>query len=472
MTTSTNGTGLIQSLGIGSGLDIQSLVSQLVAAERAPVETRLTRHASDVATQLSALGTLKGALSGFQSALTSLKTVDQFSARVATSGDESIFTATADSKAVPGSYAIEVQQLAQPEQLISAAFSGGAAAVVGSGTLTLQLGTGSSFSVTLDSSHNTLADVRDAINAATDNPGINATLVYGVSGAQLVLTSDATGAGNTLQVSTSGGDGGLAQLTYATGATSNYTEQQAAQDAIVAISGVVHHSATNVVDAAIDGVTLTLKAKNAGSTASLAVANDRSAVVANIRKFVSAYNNTQSQLATLGKYDAATKKGGPMLGDWLLIGISSEMARGATDRVASAGGAYSSLAAIGITTDSSGQLQLDESKLTAALQANPAAVASLFGASDGIAARLDAKIENLLASDGAIAARNDNLTSAQKSISDDSQKLDEQMAIVQQRYLTQFTALDSLMSQLNATSKYLAQQLTNSASIGKSGSSG
>ena len=73
MTTSTTGTGLIQALGIGSGLDIQSLVSQLVAAERAPVETRLTRQASDVATRVSALGSLKGALSAFQSALEPLQ---------------------------------------------------------------------------------------------------------------------------------------------------------------------------------------------------------------------------------------------------------------------------------------------------------------------------------------------------------------------------------------------------------------
>jgi flagellar hook-associated protein 2 len=463
--SSTTGTGLIQSLGIGSGLDIKSLVAQLVAADRSPVESRLTRKASDVAAQLSALGALKGALSGFQSALQPLKTVGQFAARTATSGDQDIFTATTGTTAVAGAYAVEVRQLALPEQLISNAFSGGATAVVGSGTLTLKLGATSSFSVTLDSTHNTLADIRDAINAASDNPGINATLVYGTGGAQLVLASSDTGAANTIEVSASGGDGGLAQLAYAPGATSHYTASQTARDAIVVISGVEHHNASNVIDSAIDGVTLTLKASNTGSTASLVVANDQNTALANIRKFVSAYNDMQAQFTTLGKYDAATMKGGPLLGDWLLNSVDFSMVRGTTDRVASVAGSTNSLAAIGITTGSDGLLKIDSTKLTAALQANPAGVASMFGATDGIAARLDATVEKILASSGAIAARNANLADAQKSISEDSQKLDDQTAVVQQRYLAQFTALDSLMAQLQSTSNYLTQQLANVSSM-------
>jgi flagellar hook-associated protein 2 len=154
-----------------------------------------------------------------------------------------------------------------------------------------------------------------------------------------------------------------------------------------------------------------------------------------------------------------------MLGDWMLNGISTAMVRGATDRVASAGSAQASLAAIGITTGSDGRLSIDSARLSAALQAGPTAVASLFGASDGIATRLHARIDYLLASDGAIAARNLNLSDAQKRISVDSHRLDDQMAVVQQRYLAQFTALDSLMAQLQSTSNYLTQQLANVSSM-------
>jgi flagellar hook-associated protein 2 len=468
--TSTTGTGLIQALGIGSGLDIQSLVTRLVAAERAPVQARITRQASDVATRVSALGALKGALSAFQGALEPLKSLDDFDVRSAVAGDTNVFGASATGSAAPGAYGIEVQQLAQPEQLISTAFSGGGASVVGSGVLTLQLGSSPSFAVTLDSTHKTLADVRDAINGAAGNNGINATLVYGVNGAQLVLTSRATGAGNTLTVSASGGDGGLARLGYAPGATGNYTEQQAAQDAILLVSGVEHHSASNVVSGAIDGVTLTLKAANKGSSASLTVANDTATVTANIRKFVGAYNAMQSQFARLGSYDAASKSAGPMLGDWLLTDVSSAMVRGATDRVAGVSAGYGALAALGITTDSDGQLQIDDAKLSAALQSSPAAVATLFGGRGGVARRLDERLTSLLASNGAIEARDSNLSSAQKAIDTETTRLDDQMAVVQQRYLAQFTALDSLMSQLQATSNYLTQQLANAASIGNGSS--
>ena len=464
MTTSTNGSGLIQAMGIGSGLDIPSLVAQLVAAERTPVESRLTRQASDVATRLSALGALKGAISSFQGALEPLRTEAAFHARTAVSADDSILTATAGSAATAGSYDIEVRQLAKPEQLVSTAFGSGAGTAIGSGTLTLTVG-GESFSVAIGSSANTLADIRDAINAATDNPGLSATLVYGVDGAQLVLTSEATGVENTISVSASGGDGGLAQLTYGAGDTSHYTERQAAQDAIIVVSGVEHHSAGNVVDAAIDGVTLSLKEANAGATIALTVASDQNAVLANIRRYVSAYNDMEATLRALGRYDAASAQGGPMLGDWLLNGVRNAMVRGATDSVASAGAVYSSLAAIGITTGSDGKLQIDSERLEAALQSSPAAVAALFGADDGIAARLDDKIEELLASDGSIAARSDNLADAQEQIDAASRRLDERMATVEQRYLAQFTALDSLMAQMNSTSNYLTQQLASLSSM-------
>jgi len=200
--TNGTGTGLIQSLGIGSGLDVQSLVSQLVAADRAPLAARLTRQASSIATSLSAMGTLKGAISGFQSALKPLTATSQFQVMAAKSADETVFTASSTTGAVAGSYGVEVRQLAQPEQLISAPVTGGATTVMGSGVLQVSLGA-KSFSVNIVTGKDTLADVRDSINGATDNSGVKATLVYGVGGAQLVLTSSSSGAGNTIRVTAS-----------------------------------------------------------------------------------------------------------------------------------------------------------------------------------------------------------------------------------------------------------------------------
>jgi flagellar hook-associated protein 2 len=467
-TNSTTGTGLIQSLGIGSGLNIQSLVNQLVAADRAPVDSRIARQTQSVATRLSAMGALKGALSAFQSALTPLAAGASFQAMSAASADETVFTASAAGGAVAGNYGVEVRQLAQPEQLLSKPFASGATAVVGSGTLHVTVGS-AAFDVAIAANATTLADVRDAINGAGGNSGARATLVYGVGGAQLVLTSAQTGAVNTIRVSSSGG--GLAQLNYDGTAGGNYTEAQRPQDAIAVISGVETHGASNVLDKAIDGVTLNLKSAKPGTTLGLSVSNDQGTVIANVQKLVTAYNTMQGQLHSLGSYDAAAKKGGPLLGDFLLDSAEFQLTRGMTDQVAGLGGGSSSLAAVGITTNADGSMSVDSTKLQATLTADSGSVARLFSGTNGVATRLATLLDNMLASGGAIAARDANLAASQKDIGDQTTRLDAQMALVQRRYLAQFNALDALMSQLQSTSNYLTQQLSNTAKIGN-GSTG
>jgi len=462
--TNGNGLGLIQSLGIGSGLDVQSLVKQLVAADRAPLEARITRQASSVATTLSAMGTLKGAIATFQTALTPLTTLSKFQVMATSSADDKVFTATAGSGAVAGGYGVEVRQLAQPEQLISTAFAGGAAASVGSGTLQISLGS-ASFGVTVAAATATLADLRDAINSATGNPGVRATLVYGVNGAQLVLTSSATGAGNTIRVAVSNAAGSLAQLSYTGTGDPHYTEAQQPQDAIVIISGVEHHGSGNVVAGAIDGVTLNLLAAKPGTTLNLAVSNDQNAVIANVNRLVEAYNTMQGQLRTLGSYNAASKTGGPLLGDWLLSGTQFKLNRGMTDPVNGLTSSYSSLAALGITTGADGAMSVNSSKLQAALSADSGSVARLFSGSQGIATRLNATVTTLLEAGGAIAARDANLVTAQKDVVDQETALNGRMRFAQQNYLKQFNALDRLMSALQSTANYLTQQLANTAKI-------
>ena len=470
-TNSTTGTGLIQSLGVGSGLNIQSLVTQLVGADRAPIEARITRQSHGIATQLSAMGALKGALSAFQSALTPLATTAKFQVMAASSADETVITASAASGAVAGSYGIEVRQLAQPEQLLSKVFAGGAKGVVCSGTLHITLGS-AGFDVAIAAGANTLADIRDAINGAGSNAGVHATLVYGVGGAQLVLTSAQTGAANTIRVSASGGDGGLAQLVYDGTAGVNYTEAQRPQDAIAVISGVEHHSASNVLDQAIDGVTLNLKAAKPGTVVNLAISDDQAAVIDNVQKLVAAFNTMRGQFHALGDYNAATKKGGPLLGDWLLNGAQFQLTRGMTDRVMGLGNGPSSLAAVGITTGTDGSLSVDSGKLQAALKTDSGSVARLFSGDNGIARRLGKALDGMLSTTGAIAARDANLATAQKDVTEQTTRLNAQMALVQQRYLTQFNALDALMSQLQSTSNYLTQQLSSIAKIGNGSGNG
>ncbi|MFT3907078.1 MAG: flagellar filament capping protein FliD [Steroidobacteraceae bacterium] len=482
-TTSTSSatSGVLSTLGIGSGIDISSLVSQLVAAERAPAETRLTSQASDIATKISAMAQLKGALSTFQTALANLKSGSALTAITATSADDSVFTATATSSAAEGSYDVEVSQLAKAQQLVSAqTFSGGGDTVVGYGTLTLKLGS-NAFSVTLDSSHNTLSDIRDSINNASGNTGIKASLINGTSGTQLVLTSTKTGASNSITVSTSGGDGGLAALAYAPDTTSsdgttttsttssNYTVKQAAQDADLTIAGIAYSGSSNTISDALEGVTLTLTGTtDTDSPVTLTVGNDSSTVLTNIQAFVTAYNTMIGVFNTLGNYDSETQTGGPLLGDGLLTNISTTLTRLTTDRVSGLSSNYSSLATLGITTQSDGTLTLDTAKYKAALANDPQALQDIFASENGVATRLDKQLTDLMATGGSIDARNTNLIDSQTAITTQTKELDARMDQVEARLTAQFTAMDTLMAQLNTTASYLDKAFATKSSSSSS----
>ena len=444
----------------GSQIDVQSLVSQLIAAERATPDAAITRDSTRVTTQISALGSLMGSMSAFRSALMSLKTVDVFSTRTAVSSDPDSYTASATAKAVPGSYDVQVVQLAKAQQLSSKPFVGGSTTVVGTGTLTASLGD-KSFAVTIDSTNSSLAGIRDAINAAADNPGIRATLVQGTAGSRLVLSSANTGAANKITVAQSGGDGGLAALTYTAGTPGNYTQIAAAQDAIVNVANSQVSSATNSVDGAIDGVTLTLLKVSDPDEAvpTLSIGYDSAAVKTRITNFVTAYNALETQIAKLRSYDATTKVAGPMIGDSLLSSVESQMRRAISDPVAGTNPAMQTLAAIGITTQSDGTLLVSDAKLQKALDTNFESVSKLFGSDQGIAAKLFTQMDAGLKSGGAIDNRSKILVDQQKTIAQRKDDVDARMAVLQKAYVTQFTALDTLLSKLQVTSSFMSQQI-------------
>lgn len=451
----------------GSQIDVNGLASQLVAAERAPLDAQLQRAAAKVTTQISAVGQLMGALSTFRSALSSLKTVDVFSTRQATSANPEVFSATASASAMPGSYSIEVEQLAQAHQVASRPFATGSTQVIGTGTLTLSLGA-TSFAVTIDDGNSTLAGIRDAINGAADNPGIRATLIQGTEGARLVLTSATTGAASGIAVAQSGGDGGLSVLAYSGGAPNSYTQLAAAQDAIVRVATFETRSASNSVTGAIDGVTLNLLAGSEGDTVALTVGYDSAAVTTRIKGFVSAYNALEAQISKLGGYDSVTKTAGAMLGDSLLSGIESQLRRTLSTTVAGSGGASQTLAGIGITTQADGSLVLDETKLQTALTGNFDGVARLFGSENGVAATLFSQVDERLKTGGAVDLRSKNLVEQQQDLEDRKETVDARMQVALQRYVRQFTALDTLLSSLQTTSSYLTQQFEQLSALSKS----
>jgi flagellar hook-associated protein 2 len=322
------------------------------------------------------------------------------------------------------------------------------------------------FTVTMTGGANTLADLRNAINNSTFNPGVTAALVTDVDGTHLVLGASATGANNALKITASGGDGGLAQFVHdPPTTTTNMRVISDAQDAQIVVSGFTINDHDNTIDSAIEGVTLNLKKADVGVTTSLSVAVDNGAIRDRANSFVTAYNKLASQIASLRSYNSQTKAAGPMLGDSLLLNLESQLRNMIAAPVTGATGTYTSLSSIGIATTSTGTLALDATKFDAAMTKDPAAVSRIFATDkNGVAVKLDQFITDSLATGGAIAARDASIATQRKDLDAAKSAVDDRMAVVQARYLKQFTALDTMLSQMQGTSSYLSQQL---ASIAK-----
>jgi len=446
---------------VGTGLDIATTVSQLVAAERAAADARISRETLAATTKISAIGALKSALSTFQTALNTMKTADTFASRNVSLSKADIFTATATGSAAPGSYDIEVISLAQSQQLTSQAYSGGDSTVIGTGQLTIGSGAGS-FTVNIDSTTSELASIRDAINNATGNTSVQATIIREANGSRLLLTSTKSGVGNNITVTQSGGDGGLAALAYdpANGVT-GLSQLAAAQDAHIKVAGFDRYSSQNTITDALDGVTLDLKVATPGTTVKLNVTSNSLKVTEQVKKFVDSYNALQKTFAGLRSYNAETKAAGPMLGDSMLRGIENEMRQDLSNPIEGLTGDYTSLANIGVTKQADGTLKLDDAALTKAINADQKAVANLFTGEKGMATRLSEHIQTHLDTNSDIDSRSTALQSTLKRLDLDKAAIDARMDRVKKAYTQQFTALDTLIAQMQSTSSYLEQQLAN-----------
>lgn len=437
----------ITSAGIGSGLNVTELVGQLVAAERAPADNRLNAMETSTKAQISAFGSLKAALSGIDGALKKLDGAGGLPGRKATVATDAGFTASAGTSAALGTYSVIVEKLATAHKLQSAAVASGNQ--VGNGTLTLQVGSGDAFDVTIDAGKGTLADIRDAINAQAAGKGVTATLVNGDAGQVLVLSSDKTGSAGAMTISASGGDGGLSVLAT-TGGT--MTEVAAAQDAQVKVDGITRTSSSNTLTDLVDGITLTLTKAKPGEAFSLEVGSDASTLKASMLGFISAYNTALGALRTQSAAGGEGKTAGPLSGDAAPRAITSALRN-------AIGNNYAELNALGLKTAVDGSLSLDGSKFDAAIAANPGAVKNLLGEDADFGKNMRDMLHNYVGTQGLLADRGKSLDSRMKSVTQQRADLDARMERLEASYRRQFTALDAMMAQMQSTSSYMAQQL-------------
>lgn len=478
-------TGTISAPGVGSGLDVNGMVTKLMAVEQKPL-TQLAMQEAKFQAKLSSLGSISGALSALQTAAKALSSASTV-AYGASSSDASVLTATAASDALAGTSSVTVNKLAQTQKLLAAGVASSSSAVVSGGdtTLTFTFGTitgtpdpvtgiyapfpATTFAanaaktpvaVLITSSNNTLAGIRDAINAA--GAGVTASIINdgGSSPYRLAIASNDTGLANSLTISSSNGAvagtvGAL--LAYDPQGSQALSQTQTARNADLSIDGVAIASSSNTVVGAIQGVTLNLtKETTVGTPVSVTVQRNTSSITASLSALVKAYNSTNTSIAGI------TAKGALMQGDSGVLGLQRQVIGILRSTQGTSGSAYTTLSSLGISFQKDGSLAFDTAKASTALAADTAGVIALTAA---IGKAIDTAATSIIGSAGPLTAKVDGINRSIKDIGSRRTQIQAHLDAVQKAYQKQFSALDTLVSSMNATSSFLTTQLDGIANM-------
>ncbi|MCT4714425.1 flagellar filament capping protein FliD [Enterobacteriaceae bacterium H18W14] len=467
----------ISTLGVGSGLDLSSILDSLEAAEKStltPISTQQTSYTA----KLSAYGTLKSALETFQTANTALNKADLFSATTTTSSSTA-FSATTTGSAIAGKYTINVTQLAQAQTLTTknTQTDSKTAIATSDSVLTIQQG-GDKDPVTIDISaaNSSLTGIRDAINNA--KAGVSASIINVGNGQyRLSISSDDTGSDNAMSLSFSDGSDSALQAFMGYNDTnaddSNGMEESVtAQNAELMVNNVKIVNSSNTISDALEDITLNLNDVTTGNQ-TLTITKDTSKAEKAVSAWVDAYNSLQDTFSSLTKYtsvdagtDSQDSSNGALLGDSTLRTIQTQL-KGLLSNT-SGSSTFKTLAQIGITSDpSTGKLELDNDKLEAALKKDASGVKDMIvgdGKTTGITTSIGSNLTSWLSSTGIIQAAKDGVSKTLNNLTKQYNAASDRIDTLVARYKAQFTQLDVLMSSLNSTSSYLTQQFESTSS--------
>ena len=472
----------ISSTGIGSGLDVNNIVSQLVALEKQPLKT-LEVKATTVKDQISAFAKIQSQFAALTDVATRLSAPSAWVARTASSSNAGAATITATAAANATSFTLDVDALAQTQSLSSAAMAPGSKP--GAGTLTLQLGTWSaggagfaqgaaaSVDVTVTAA-DTLATIAGKINAT--NSGVVATVFNDGSNERLLLQSKDTGAATGFRLQSAAP--ALAGLVFdpqnspGVGMAANGIPVQYGQDAKARINGLAVTSASNTLTNNIPGVTIKLVATTTtnyglpGETKApltMSISEDVTPAVKNVQDFVTAYNTLNKTLSDLTKYDVATKTGSLFQGDSSVVGLQNVLRNMLGS--SSVGGAYQHLSDVGLERQLDGSLVINTPKLSIAAN-NGTALQALFTANNnnaltnGFGLKLGALGRGVLGSGGSVLNKATALQNVLDRNEREQTRVNNRVTMFEARLRKQYSALDAQMGKLTALNAYVAQQVT------------
>ncbi|PKM04026.1 MAG: flagellar cap protein FliD [Gammaproteobacteria bacterium HGW-Gammaproteobacteria-6] len=448
--------------GLGSGLDIDSLVTAIADAQKAPKQAQIDRLTTKNETTLSAVGTLKSALETFEASMAALSsTSTSFDAFSAKSSGESVASVTAESGAVAGTYSLEVNSLATGSKVATASLSGGSSTTFASGgDLTISIGDNASYNLSV-SAGASLTEIRDSINSQlSSSAGISANIVTDSNGSRLVISSETTGEGTDLSVS---GTGDLAALdinntfdaegnrvlTQQSGTSAGYITLGA--NSSYSLDGMELSSATNTITA-LSGLTINLTGKGSST---LTVGANTDGLKTSVETFVTAYNTLMTITNALTKVspseDGSSTDAGAMVGDSSIRSLTNSI-RNALTEPSSSSGSLSILAQLGVTTNKDGTLGVDDAKLTSALESNYADMEEFFSGSNGLLSRLGNVTGTYTASGGLLDTRTETIETTLADLTTQQEALDRRIESVTAALYTKYNNMDSLVAQLTATS--------------------
>ena len=546
----------ISSPGVGSGLDVKSIVDALVNADIAPARGRLDKQESALTAQLSSLGLVKSALAKLQTAITKFSTLSSFYSQKTSISDTSALNVNLDDNASNGSYEISVEKMANKQNLASTAFPSSTAAV-GNGSLTIEFGTynsdQSAFTLNADKSpviitiapgQNSLTAIRDSIN--NSNSGVTASIVQDSQGARLTLSSPQTGKDFAMRITAADSDGnntngtGLSALAFdPTAGVNSMTQTVAAQDSQVIINGLTLTNSTNQLKEAIQGVTIDLKKAQPGTLIYVSIEKNQAQITMQVNDFIKQYNDTMTTINSLTSYNSETKKAGPMQSDSGIRNLKFNLSKWIGESQNNDSPLHS-LSDLGIKTNEKGLLSLNTEQFNKVLESNYNDIGALFAQSatatdsnvriknvpgtikagtysvildsftpgtdlsgtiggvaassiggltlkgsgklkdlsvdiigggigargdiivkDGLASKLSTLLDDYLSDKGNLTVRTKTLGDRIKDVGSQREELQVRADSIRSRYDKQFTALDAMLAQMQSSSQFLTQQLSN-----------
>lgn len=462
----------ISSPGIGSGLDVQSIVRQLVALEKAPLN-QLKSQASSLQTQMSSYGSIKSQVSALGDAAAKLSTGSGWNAVVASSSNPSAVGVSAAAGAPATALTLEVQQLARAQSTASAAVPTGAA--VGTGSLTIEIGrwstglftpgAGTPVSLTINPGQDSLGAIAAQINNA--DAGVSAIVLRDASGERLLMRSKDTGLDHGFRITAADADGnpsdasGLSRLAFAAGTSNGTVQTQAAQNALATINGVAIETASNRLGDTLPGLTLQLSQVTTAPV-DITVGTDQEAIKANVKAFVDAYNTLNGNLANLTRYDAGTKTAGALQGDASATGLQNALR--SMMRSVSGSTPFSRLADVGIELQTGGNLSINSARMDAALS-NLKGLRELFSidtgaaTTEGFGRKVKTFADGLLAADGLIGNKTAALQASLQRNDREQERVNDRAARTEVRLLAQYNAMDANVARLNGLNTFVTQQI-------------